>query len=290
VGAARRIARLPLLLLLALPGPGPGPAAQEADGEYVLRISGCTACHTEEGGEPLAGGGPLVTPFGTFYAPNITSHRESGIGAWSPEDLIRALGEGISPEGSHYFPVFPYPSYTGMVPEDVRALHRHLMSTPPVDRPSRAHEVPWYLGFRILNWFWKLFFFERGPFEPDPQRSAGWNRGAYLVEAYAHCGECHSPRRLSGAVDRSRALRGNPHGPEGEVVPNITPEPRTGIGKWSAVDISYYLTTGGDPDGDYAGGLMGTVIDEGLQHLRPVDAEAIAEYLLSVPPAAAVKP
>lgn len=262
-----------------------GTAELQKRGEYLLRAAGCVACHTdtEHQGQPLAGGRAFATPLGVFYSPNITSHPEHGIGGWTEDDLARALTLGISPEGHHYYPVFPYTSYTRMRRDDIRALKAYLDSVPAVARANRPHERPWYLP-RAALWFWKKLYFDPGEFTPDPDRSAAWNRGAYLVEALAHCGECHSPRNRFGAIDESLRLAGTADGPDDESVPNITPDRKTGIGGWSAADLAYYLRTGADPDGDYAGGLMGEVIDEGLNHLSEQDAEAIVAYLKSLPP------
>lgn len=256
-----------------------------ARGKYLLHVAGCVACHTdsEHRGQPLAGGRAFVTPQGVFHSPNITPDAEHGIGGWSVDDLARALTEGVSPEGHHYYPVFPYTSYTRMRRDDIVALKVYLDSVPPVARTNRPHELPWYLP-RAAVWFWKALYFEPGTFTPEPGRSEAWNRGAYLVEALAHCTECHSPRNRLGAIVEDMRLAGTPDGPDGEAVPNITPHGTTGIGRWSAADLAYYLRTGADPDGDYAGGLMGEVIDEGLGHLTREDARAIVTYLQSLPP------
>jgi mono/diheme cytochrome c family protein len=269
-----------------------GAASAQADdtelrkrGEYLLRAAGCVACHTdsEHNGQPLAGGRAFNTPQGVFYSPNITSHPEKGIGGWSEDDLARALTEGVSPEGHHYYPVFPYTSYTRMRREDIHALKTYLDSIAPVDQANRPHVLPWYLP-RAAVWFWKMLYFNPGKFTPRKDRSAAWNRGAYLVESLAHCGECHSPRNRFGAIDTSWRLAGTSEGPDGETVPNITPDKETGIGRWSDADLAYYLRSGADPDGDYAGGLMGEVIDEGLSYLSEADAKAIVTYLKSLAP------
>lgn len=256
-----------------------------ARGEYVYRASGCTNCHTDRKakGPELAGGAALETPFGTFYAPNITPDRTYGIGAWSDEDFRRALREGVSPAGSHYYPSFPYTSYTRLADEDIRALKAYLFTLPPVARPSRPHELPWYARLRPLLYFWKWRYFEPGPYRPDPRQSVQWNRGAYLATAAAHCGECHTPRDRFGGLDARRYYAGTTAGPEGAVVPNITPDRRTGIGRWSERDLAYYLETGMTPDGDFAGDVMADVIDNGLRHLTRDDLRAIAVYVKSLP-------
>ncbi len=266
------------------------PAASEDDelrrrGEYVFRIAGCAGCHTDEdgGGEFLAGGRALETPFGIFYSPNITPHPDYGIGTWSQGDFIDSLRLGVAPDGSDYYPVFPYTSYTKIKDEDIAALWAYLSSVEPVARPNRSHELPWYLQFRITSWLWKLLFFEPGEIAADAQRDAQWNRGAYLVTALAHCGECHTQRDWFGRTDAAMSFAGTRAGPEDGVVPNITPDRQSGIGKWSADDLAYYLETGATPDGDYAGGLMAEVIDNGLRYLEKDDMSAIVTYLRQLP-------
>lgn len=252
-------------------------------GRYLLAAAGCAACHTEpEGGEYLAGGRALETPFGIFYAPNITPHPEHGLGLWREETFVSALREGLGPDG-HYFPVFPYTSYTRMRVEDARDLWAYLQSVDPVSKPNREHDLPWYLMRPLAARLWKWLFFERGEFELNPAKSNEWNRGAYLVRALSHCGECHTPRTPWGSMKESLALSGNPIGPEGDPVPNLTPDRETGLGKWSLRDIVWYLETGGTPDGDYAGSLMAEVIDHGTSRLTPADRQAIADYLKALP-------
>jgi mono/diheme cytochrome c family protein len=254
-------------------------------GEYLVHAGGCIACHTDDDGHGpyLAGGRALKTLFGTFYPPNITPDPETGIGRWSDDDFVRAFREGVNPEGENLYPVFPYTSYTGVTRGDLLAIKAYLFSLPPVHHPNRPHDLPWYLSFRWLLWGWKWFNFEPGVFKPDPARSAVWNRGAYLVEHLGHCGECHTPRNWMGGLERSRALAGNPDGPEDGRVPDITPDRKTGIGTWSVSDIDYFLQTGMLPDGDFAGGAMSSVIDDNTSYLTAADRKAIAEYLKSVP-------
>jgi len=260
-----------------------------ARGEAVLRAAGGCTCHTDYPGEkaaapPLAGGRALETPFGVYYSTNLTPDRETGLGAWSEEDFVRAMTEGVAPDGSHYFPVFPYPSFASMTRQDLSDLWAWLRARPAVRRERRAPEAFAPFRLRIGVAGWKLLNFSPRPFAPDPERSAAWNRGAYLVNGPAHCGECHTPRTLTGGLDRSRWLAGSRDGPEGELAPNITPDRRTGIGDWSAVDLAWYLETGIKPDGDDTQGLMAEVIEHGFAHLPDSDRDAIATYLLSLPP------
>jgi mono/diheme cytochrome c family protein len=273
--------------LAAAAGADPA-AALVARGRYLYHAAGCENCHTDRRhkGAPLAGGRRLATPFGVFYAPNITPDPEHGIGRWREEDFLRALREGISPRGEHYYPVFPYTSYTRMTDEDLRALWAYLRGVPPVAQPNRPHELPWYLGFRPLIAVWKWLYFTPGPWRPDPTRPPVWNRGAYLVEAVGHCGECHTPRNFLGGLRSDLHLAGTASGPEGGVVPNITPDRATGIGRWRRAELAYYFETGMTPDGDFAGDQMAEVIEYGLSRLSQEDRLAMADYLLSLPPIA----
>lgn len=257
----------------------------ERKGEYVLRVAGCAGCHTadESGAPPLAGGRKLETPFGVFYGPNITAHPQRGIGGWRLEDLTRALRHGESVQGRHLYPIFPYTSYAGMRDEDIRALKAYLESVPPSDATNQPHQLPWYLRYRAPMYFWKLLFHSSEAFEPRPDQSAEWNRGAYLVNVLGHCGECHTRRNLFGALERKKHLAGNPGGPDGEAVPNITSHRDDGIGDWSSGEIREYLRSGLLPDGDVAGGLMAEVIDESTSHLSDEDLDAMVTYLRTVP-------
>ncbi len=254
-------------------------------GEYIFRAANCGGCHTAttEDAVPLAGGRRLETAFGTFYAPNITPHIRHGIGRWGLSDLARALRHGVSPDGSDFYPVFPYPSYSGIRDEDLFALMAYLRRVPKSDTSNQPHDLPWYLSFRISNYFWKLLFHSPEPFEPRSDMSAEWNRGAYLVQVLGHCGECHTPRNRLGATIASRHLAGNPDGPEGDPIPNITPHEEDGIGAWSDYEIREYLSLGLTPEGDVAGGVMAEVIDESLSYLSKADIGAIVTYLRSVP-------
>jgi mono/diheme cytochrome c family protein len=267
-----------------------GPAiADDGDqirrGEYIYRAAECFACHTdtETHGPTLAGGAAIKTAFGTFYAPNITPDPNFGIGGWSDADFIRALREGVSPDGRNYYPAFPYGSFTNMTDRDILDLKAYIFSLPAVAAPSHPHELPFYLRWRTLISGWKILNFEKGPLAPDPARDAAWNRGRYLVEALAHCGECHTPRTITGGLDRGQALSGNPDGPDGKAIPNITPD-ASGIGDWSESDIAFALKTGMMPDGDVFGSFMTDVVEHGTSHLSDEDRAAIAHYLKTVPP------
>jgi mono/diheme cytochrome c family protein len=251
-------------------------------GRYVFFAAGCISCHSS--GRTVGGGRSLETPFGTFHPPNITPDREHGIGNWTSGDLMRALREGVNPRGEPYYPAFPYPSYTRMTREDMQALYAYLMTEPPSSRQNRPHELPWFLSYRPLLRDWKAGRFTPGVMPVDPAQTPQWNRGAYLARALGHCGECHTPRGLLGAPRRSLYLAGTRRGPEGLIVPNITADPETGIGRWTKEDLFTYLSTGRRPDGRYARSLMMEVLGTSVMPLTKSDRRALATYLRSVPP------
>ena len=254
-------------------------------GAYVLRLGGCVACHTDtkNNGAALAGGGALESPYGTFYAPNITPDPETGIGGWSTEDFIRAMTKGEPPEGLPYYPAFPYTSYTRMTRQDLIDLKAYLDTVPPVRRESPPHDLSFPYNLRAAMVPWRWLFFDDATFEPDPSMSDAWNRGAYIVTGPAHCGECHSPRNFFGAVDESQALAGTSSGPEGKPIPGINQHPKRGIGDWSKSDIAELLKSGFMPDGDVVGGAMADVVEDSSSHWTDADREAVAEYLISLP-------
>ncbi|WP_426419330.1 c-type cytochrome [Bradyrhizobium genosp. A] len=266
---------------LALPAPARGPDL--ANGQELFNAGGCSSCHAVPN-QPdrlrLGGGLALGSPFGTFYAPNISPDATDGIGRWSEADFVNALMRGISPEGMHYFPAFPYTSYHIAKVDDVRDLFAYLKTLPPVSGCVRDHDVPFPFNIRRNVGIWKLLFMDVRPFMPDATRSAQWNRGAYLVNGFGHCAECHSPRNALGGVIRGERFAGGPN-PEGEGwVPNIT---QKGIGGWSEKDIADFLETGDMPEGDSASGAMRPVI-KNLAQLTPEDRAAMAAYLKSLPP------
>ncbi|HEY7239092.1 MAG TPA: cytochrome c [Burkholderiales bacterium] len=259
--------------------------AQQGDaqrGQYLSKAAGCVGCHTEDrdNAQPYAGGRALKTPFGTFYGPNITPHPQAGIGRWSEQDFVRALREGRRPDGAHYFPAFPYPSFTRINDQDLRDLWAYLRTLPPSSRVSEPHDLKFPFGWRWLVWVWKLLFFSPGPFTPDPQASAVVNRGSYLVNALGHCGECHTPRNFLGGMKRSRHLAGAKLG-EGTSAPNLTP---ARLKKKSDAEVKDFLQTGMTPDGDVAAESMAEVVRNTTSQLTPADLDAVVAYLRSVPP------
>jgi mono/diheme cytochrome c family protein len=279
--ARRRIAVLGLLAALTAPAAASDGDALLEHGRYVFFAAGCVSCHGAGG--TLGGGRALDTPFGTFYPPNISPDREHGIGAWGEGEFVRALHEGLNPRGEPYYPAFPYPSYTGMSREDMQALYAYVMTLPADARPSRPHELPWFLSYRPLLRDWRAGRFTPGPRAENPAQTPEWNRGAYIAHALGHCGECHTPRGLLGAPRAGHYLAGTRAGPEGVTVPNITPDPETGIGGWTAGELFTYLSTGRRPDGRHASQPMLEVLGTSIMPLTPADRRALAIYLRSLP-------
>ena len=255
-------------------------------GKYIFHASGGCSCHTDtkNEGEFLAGGSPIKTPFGTFFGTNITPDRTTGIGEWSDEDFIRAMTKGVSPEGDHYIPVFPYTSFHNIKQEDLIALKAYLFSIPAISQKNLSHDLILPFGRQALLMIWKNVAWSPQPFISNPEQTKKWNRGAYIANALAHCGECHTPRNLVGGLKSYLHFSGTKKGPEGELAPNITPHKITGIGDWTKVDISYFLETGMKPDGDNTQGLMAEVIEHGYYYLKVEDLDAVAEYLISLLP------
>ena len=248
----------------------------------MVRAAGCVACHTDikKKGKPFAGGPPLETPFGKFYGPNITPDKSAGIGNWTLQEFSNALTQGIAPDGSHYFPAFPFTHYTLMAQQDIADIKAYLDTVKAVSKPARDNEIMWPFSDRNLMAGWKWLFFQEGAYSSDSTKNASWNRGAYLVTGPAHCGACHTDRNLLGGRT-SPALTGTKSGPEGHPVPGIRREQGQMV-DWTKEDIIFGLQTGLKPDGDVMGGAMGEVIEEGTSHMNDSDLSAIADYLLSV--------
>jgi len=261
----------------------PDRAPDLANGQTVFNAGGCAACHAVPGQDDrlrLGGGLAIPSPFGTFYAPNISPDPTDGIGRWSEQDFVDAVTQGISPTGTHYFPAFPYPSYAHAKISDIRDLMGYLKTLPAVKGRVRDHDLRFPFNIRRNVGIWNLLFIDSKKFTPDPARSAPWNRGAYLVNSLGHCAECHSPRNYLGGIIAAQRFAGGPN-PEGEGwVPNIT---KRGLADWSAKDVAYLLESGQTPDGDSVGGSMVRVIRNTSQ-LNAADRDAIADYIKSLPP------
>ena len=263
-----------------------------AKGEYIFHAAGCASCHAAPGakGEDklrLSGGLGLKTPFGTFVVPNISTDKTHGIGGWTTVQFVNAVMRGVSPDGRHYYPAFPYLSYQRMTLTDVLDLKAFIDTLPAVASDAPAHDLPVLLQFRRGLGLWKALYMDYAPFSPVPGAGEQVNRGAYLVNGPGHCGECHTPRDLLGGPEAGWAFSGGPapEGPKGkgkDFIPNITPH-ADGIGDWSARDIAIALETGLLPDFETFGGVM-TSVQENMAKLTAGDREAIAAYLKSLPP------
>jgi mono/diheme cytochrome c family protein len=256
-----------------------------ANGRIMLFAGGCPTCHAtpeQDDRTRLGGGLAIKTVFGTFHAPNISPDPKTGIGGWSEADFVTALTKGTSPEGRHYFPIFPYGAYQNMTLADVRDLFAYLKTLPAVDAPSRAHAVSFPFNIRRLVGGWKFLFLASERYRPDPSQPAALQRGAYLVNGPGHCAECHSPRNALGGIIASQRFAGGPDPDlkgEDAWVPNIT---QKGLADWSEKDIAYMLETGDTPDGDSVGGSMAQVVKNTAQ-LKSEDRAAIAAYVKSLP-------
>lgn len=277
-----------LLGVLSLPAVAAAPAlpaAEIARGKYVFGATGGCGCHTVPKQPVNAGGRRYDGPYGTVYSSNITPDRETGIGAWTDEQLITAIRLGRRPNGERLVPVHPYTVFNGMAEDDVKALVAFLRTVPPIQRAHlpKKISVPMFESVFLPAW---LAAFAPRETPPTTVPTTGTARGEYLVRAVSHCGECHTPRTVTMATDNSRFLAGNPKGPEDSAVPNLTPDKATGL-TWSEEEIADYLGTGNKPDGDVAGGLMREVIEgtlAGYKDMTMADRLAIARYLKTLPP------
>lgn len=266
----------------ALPG-----AADATRGEQVFWAGGCASCHAKPGanGEArlaLAGGLELKTQFGTFVAPNISPDPRDGIGRWSEADFANAMLHGVSPQGEHYYPAFPYSSYARMAPQDVADLFAFLKTLPAVEGRAPDHQLSFPFTLRRGIGLWKRLYMHDAPvvaLAADASEAA--RRGQYLVEGPGHCGECHTPRSFTGGQEYAQWLAGAVAAEGDGVVPNITAG-EGGIGSWSASDVAYYLESGFTPDFDSVGGAMVSV-QKNMAELSKDDRDAIAAYLKAVP-------
>ncbi|HYC45531.1 MAG TPA: cytochrome c [Burkholderiales bacterium] len=263
------------------------PALAQGDpqrGLYISKAAGCLGCHTEakQDAVPYAGGRALNTAFGTFYGPNITPHPQNGIGGWTEAQFIRALRHGERPDGASYFPAFPYTSFTGMSDHDARDLWAYLRSLAPSPRTNRLHEIGFPYGWRPLVRVWKWLYFTPGPLHDDRQLSPPQNRGRYLVQALGHCGECHTPRNMLGAMREDRFLAGARDAKD-KKIPNLTP---ARLKSWTDAELRQFMQTGDTPDGDSVSESMAEVVRNTTSQLTPQDLAAMIAYLRAVPPIA----
>ncbi|CAN7632497.1 cytochrome c [Caballeronia sp. LjRoot29] len=250
-------------------------------GEYLARAGDCVACHTADKGRPFAGGLPINTPFGTIYTPNITNDPDTGIGRWSDADFLRAMHDGIGKGGERFYPAFPYAEYTKVTDSDVLAIRAYLNTLTPIHYTPPRNELSFPFSQRWLMVFWNMFNFKEGRFVPDPQQSAEWNRGAYLVGGLAHCEECHTPRNVMQGLKTSERFSGAEL--SGWHAFNITPDKTAGVGGWTDDDLTQYLSTGVAHGRANAAGAMADVVQNSTQYMTPEDLRSIVVYLRSVP-------
>ena len=282
------IAGLALFWFLTIPATVPASALAAhqpnlENGKTMFYAGGCASCHATPGQDDrtrLGGGLGLKSPFGTFYAPNISSDPKDGIGNWSEAQFVTAMLKGTSPDGSHYYPAFPYTSYRLMGTSDVRDLFAYIKTLPAVQGRAREHDVAFPFNVRRLLGGWKLLFLGSDTFRPDASKTAQWNRGAYLVNGPGHCAECHSPRNLLGGIEDGKRFAGGPDLEGDGWVPNIT---QARLKDWSEDDLDYLLESGMTPEGDSVGGSMTPVIRNTSQ-LSSEDRKAMAIYLKSLAP------
>ena len=246
-------------------------------GRYLAVLGDCVSCHTAPGGTPFAGGAALETPFGALIGPNITPDVATGVGAWSEEDFRRAMQEGIGKDGARLYPAMPYPAYTKVTRDDVSAIWAYLRTLDPVRNEVQPNQLRFPFNVRRpATSTWDLINFRPGVFQPDPAKSDVWNRGAYLVEGLGHCGTCHTPKNITGGDRGSEALQGALL--QDWYAPDLTQDPRAGIGSWSIDEIVRYLKTGANSY-DIASGPMAEAVSNSTSQMTDADLLAIATYL-----------
>jgi mono/diheme cytochrome c family protein len=253
-------------------------------GEYLARAADCLACHTAPGGQDYAGGLAIELPFGTLYSTNITADKDTGIGSYSDQDFLNAVQRGVRKDGTRLYPAMPYPSYTYMTDADALAIKAYLFSLPAIHAADRADTLTFPYNQRWAMIPWSFVFNADARFAPNTSQTAQWNRGAYLAEALAHCGECHTPRNLAFALNNHKKFAGALTA--GWRAYNITPDKDTGIGAWSDDDIASYLAEGHARGRGTASGPMGEAVDASFSHMTPEDIHALVTFLRSVPPIA----
>ncbi|HEY1753209.1 MAG TPA: cytochrome c [Caulobacteraceae bacterium] len=282
---------------LAMTAPGAGqPVAPPAtpavnpqveEGRYLAALGDCESCHDRPGGQKLAGGLPLNTPFGVIYSANITPDRDTGIGAWSEADFYRAMHEGRNNHNAHLYPAFPYAYFTRMSRAEVDAIRAYLMAQPAVSYRPRANRLPFPLSIRALVGVWNWLYFKPGDFQPAAGQSAAWNRGAYIVEGPGHCGACHTPKTFLGGDKQQQALQGGQL--DNWFAPDLNGDARGGLADWTTADIVEFLKTGRNARSS-ASGSMSDVIVHSTSQMNDGDLAAVATYLKSLPAAKAAAP
>jgi len=257
-------------------------------GEYLARAADCMVCHTAPGDAAYAGGLAFPLPFGTLYSTNITADKDTGIGTYSDQDFLNAVRRGIRKDGTRLYPAMPYTSYTFMTDADALAIKAYLFSLPAVAKQNRSDALQFPFNQRWSMIFWSWAFNPDTRFAPNTAQSAGWNRGAYLAEALAHCGDCHTPRNLAFALDNHRKFAGAVTA--GWRAYNITSDKGTGIGAWNDGEVFAYLTKGQSTGRGTASGPMAEAVDHSFSRMDPGDIRALVTYLRTIPAMASTEP
>jgi len=257
------------------------PSAETiAHGKALVEAGDCASCHTADAAKPFAGGKRIDIPFGGLFSPNLTPDRDTGIGDWSDADFYGALRYGADPDGSRYYPAFPYPYFTKLTRPDILAIRAYLATLTPFRNETPPPELRFPFNFRVLMRAWNYLFFRPGIFEPDQSKGTEWNRGRYLVEGLGHCGACHTPKNFFGADKRGSAFAGG--FVLGWFAPRLDAAERSGLKSWSVDDIAEYLKSGRNGK-SHADGLMAEVVVNSTSKMSDADVQAMAVYLKSLP-------
>jgi mono/diheme cytochrome c family protein len=251
-----------------------------AHGKALVEAGDCASCHTADPAKPFAGGKRIDTPFGGIYSPNLTPDRDTGIGGWSDADFYGALRYGLDPDGSRYYPAFPYPYFTKLTRPDIVAIRAYLATLTPFRNETPPPELRFPLNFRVLMRAWNYLFFRPGILDPDQRKGTDWNRGRYLVEGIAHCGACHTPKNIFGADQRGQAFGGGVV--QGWFAPRLDAAERSGLKSWSIDDIAEFLQSGRNGK-SHADGLMAEVVVNSTSKMSDGDIRAMAVYLKALP-------
>lgn len=282
----KRQATLIVSLLLIASSAFAASSTLVAKGKYLTTAGDCVSCHTASGGQPFAGGRSLPTPFGTVYAPNITPDAETGIGDWSFADFWQALHFGKRANGDFLYPVFSYTSFTRVTKGDAKAIFAYLQSLEPVKQEDKSASLDFPYNIRPLLFAWRTLYFEPGVYQPNPEKSNQWNRGAYLVKGLGHCNQCHTTRNALGAMDKENLLSGGKLSAQGWYAPDLSMKKGGGLEGWTQQDVVDLLKTGTSAKGSVFG-PMAEVVRNSTQYLTQDDLEAIATYLDTLPAATA---
>ncbi len=267
----------------ALSGPA-GSSAQVKRGYYLMRMGDCISCHTKPGGQPLAGGRAMATPFGTVYSTNITPDKATGIGSWTEKDFWRTLHDGVRKDGSYLYPTMPFTSYTKVTRKDADAIFAYLRSVKPIHHKNKPLGMPFPFNVRASMLGWRLMFFNKGVYKANPKKSDEWNRGAYLVEGLGHCTACHTQRNALGGTKSGRDMKlaGGMIPLQNWYAPNLSTAPNGGLEGWTTKNIVNLLKTGRSRQGAVYG-PMSEVVQYSTQYVHKDDLRAIATYLQDMP-------